>query len=304
MLAFCGPRSYQRGMKLSREALGYMLGLIGVIIFAGTLPATRIAVKTLDPWFVTFGRAAVAGVCAVVVLAVLRRPWPTPRQRWLIVLSASMVTLGFPGLMGVAMQTVPAAHGGVVLGVLPLMTAAFGALWQGSRPPRAFWLLSLVAAMVVIGFSLRGGGGHLERGDMFLFLASLCASIGYIFSADLSRDMPGWEVISWICVFALPFTLPMMLWWWPPDVALVSAEGWVSFAYVALFSQFIGFFAWNAGLAWGGIAGVSQMQYLQTFFTIAFAALINREAVGWDTVIVASIVVGLLVLGRKALVRR
>ena len=290
-------------MKLSRETLGYGFGLVGVLIFGGTLPATRIAVQTLNPWFVTFGRAAVAGLCAALVLALLRRPWPDARQRRLLLLSGIMVIFGFPGLMGLAMQTTPAAHGGVVLGLLPLMTAAFGAMWQGVRLPSRFWLLSLAAAALVIGFSLRGGGGHIGQGDLLLFLSALCASTGYIFSADLSRDMPGWEVISWVCAFALPITVPLTLWCWPADAAAVTMEGWTAFAYVALFSQFIGFFAWNAGLALGGVAGVSQIQYLQTFFTIGFAAFINREPVGWDTVAVAIAVVALLLLGRKALTR-
>lgn len=290
-------------MTFSRETLGYLFGLIGVIIFAGTLPATRMAVDMLDPWFVTFGRASLAGACAAVVLMVLRRPWPTARQRKFMLLSAPNIVFTFPALIGFAMQSVPASHGGVVLGMLPLLTAAFGALWNGNRPPAKFWLLSLVASVLVIAYSLRGGVGHAGQGDVLLFIAALCAAVGYVFSAEVARDMPSWEVISWICVFCLPITLPLTLWFSPADAANVSMKSWLAFGYVALFSQFIGFFAWNAGLALGGVAAVSQIQYLQTFFTIGFAALINRETIGWDTILVAVAVVGLLVLGRRALTR-
>lgn len=287
----------------SREALGYLLGLIGVIIFGGTLPATRLAVASLDPWFVTFGRAAIAGVLSALVLLILRRKRPDRRQVRLILATAVMVTCGFPGFMGVAMTTVPAAHGGVVLGVLPLTTAALAALWNRQHASPAFWLLAVIGAAIVVGYSLRGGGGHLSIGDIYLFLAALCASLGYVISADLTRDMPGWEVICWVCLYALPVTVPLALWWMPADVAAVTLPSWLGFAYAALFSQFIGFFAWNAGLALGGVQGVSQIQLLQTFFTLGFAALINGEAIGWDTLAVAAVIVALLVLSRHPRVR-
>ncbi len=286
-------------MMRSRAALGYLLGFVGVVIFSGTLPATRVAVATLDPWFVTFGRAAIAGLCAALVLLVLRRPLPARGTLKTLGLIGVMVTIGFPGFMGLAMTTVPAAHGGVVLGILPLMTAVVSALWHGVRPSPLFWLLSVIGAGIVVGFSLRSGGGHLEAGDAFLFVAAVSAAVGYVLSAQLARTMPGWEVISWVCLIMLPVTIPLSLVWWPPDLAAVTTTGWIALAYLALFSQFIGFFAWNAGLALGGVAGVSQIQLLQTFFTIGFAALINGEAIGFDTLGVAMVIVGLLYLGRR-----
>lgn len=286
-------------MKPSRTALGYLLGLVGVLIFSGTLPATRLAVETLNPWFVTFGRAAIAGVCAGVLLLVLRRPVPSRVVLRSLLLIGVMVTIGFPGFMGLAMARVPASHGGVVLGIMPLLTAMLSALWHGERPSRRFWLLALLGAGVVVGFSLRTGGGHLQAGDLFLFVAAISAAVGYVLSAQLTRSMPGWEVISWVCLVMLPVTVPLSLLWWPADLAAVTSTGWVSLAYLALFSQFIGFFAWNAGLAMGGVAGVSQIQLLQTFFTIAIAALINAEAIGWDTMGVAVLIVGMLYLGRR-----
>jgi len=286
-------------MTPSRTALGYLLGLVGVIIFSGTLPATRLAVVTLDPWFVTFGRAAIAGVCAGLLLLVLRRPVPGRSTLLTLVAIGVMVTIGFPGFMGLAMKTVPAAHGGVVLGILPLLTATVSAVWHGARPSPQFWLLSILGAAIVVGFSLRTGGGHLEAGDAFLFVAALSAAIGYVLSAELTRTMPGWEVISWVCLIMLPVTVPLSLLWFPADPAATTTTGWIALAYLALFSQFIGFFAWNAGLALGGVAGVSQIQLLQTFFTIGIAAVINGEAIGLDTLGVAGVIAVLLYLGRR-----
>ena len=160
--------------------------------------------------------------------------------------------------------------------------------------------LGVAGAAIVIGFSLRSGAGHIAIGDAYLFIAALSAAIGYVVSAELTRDMPGWEVISWVCVVMLPATVALSLVWWPAEMARVTTAGWVSLAYLALFSQFIGFFAWNAGLALGGVAGVSQVQLLQTFFTIGFAALINGEAIGLETVLVAGVIVVILFLGRRA----
>jgi drug/metabolite transporter (DMT)-like permease len=286
-------------MPASRETTGYLLGLAGVIIFAGTLPATRHAVATLDPWFVTFGRAAAAGALAGALLLALRRPFPTRAQLRPLAISGCMVLCGFPGMMGLAMKTVPAAHGGVVLGLLPLLTAAIGAIRNREQPGLAFWALSMLGAAVVIGFAMQAGGGGLEAGDLLLLLSALFAAIGYVYAADLSKEMAGWEVISWTCFLFLPLTVPLAYLFLPAQLGMVTTASWLGFAYVALFSQFIGFFAWNAGLAMGGVMKISQVQFLQTFFTIAIAALLNGESIGVDVLIAAGLVVAILIAMRR-----
>jgi drug/metabolite transporter (DMT)-like permease len=285
---------------LSRQTLGMGLGFIGMVIFGGTLPATRLAVAGLDPFFITVGRAAASGLLAAVLLLMLRRRWPSPRQIRTMLICIVTLVLGFPGLMALSMQTVPASHGGVVLGILPLTTAAASSLILGERPSLRFWLLAGLGTTVVVAFALRDSGGGIVIGDVYMFLAAISTSIGYVFSADLSREMPGWEVISWILALALPLTLPLAVWLWPADPSTVSTAAWVAFAYVSVFSMFVGFFAWNAGLAMGGVARVSQIQLLQTFVTLGLSAVINGEHIGLSTVAVAAIVVIIVAAGRNS----
>jgi drug/metabolite transporter (DMT)-like permease len=285
---------------MPRETLGLLLGLLGVVIFGATLPATRAAVADLAPWFVTTGRAAVAGGLAAIVLAVLRRPVPNKALWRDLAVASSCVTLGFPGLIGLAMQTVPASHGGVVLGILPLATALFAAIFSGDRPSRAFWFWSAVGAALVVVFSLRDSDLKVTVGDVYLFLAVFAAALGYVFSARVARHMPGWEVISWAVVVSLPITLPLAFWLQPADPGAVRFSAWAGFAYAALFSMYLGFFPWNAGLAMGGVARVSQTQLLQTFVTLGLSAVLLGERIDLVTVCFAVAVVGVVLLGRRA----
>lgn len=287
----------------SRETVGMWLGFVGVAIFAGTVPATRLAVAGLDPWFVTTGRAAVAGILSAIILLALRRPLPSWPQLRLMLVAAITMVFGFAGLMALSLQTVPASHGGVVLGVLPLSTAAAAALLLGERPSLRFWAFALAGTAVVVGFALRDSGGHLASGDIYMFAAAICSSIGYVYSGHLSKQMPGWEVICWIVVLVLPLTLPLSFLFAPHHPETVAASAWIGFAYVALFSMFIGFFAWNAGLAMGGVARVSQVQLFQTFITLGLSATINRETVDPATIAAAIAVVFIVALGRKTRIK-
>jgi drug/metabolite transporter (DMT)-like permease len=290
---------------LSRETLGLLLGFLGVCIFAGTLPFTRIAVEALSPGFIAAGRAALAGVLAGTTLLVLRRAWPGRADLLKFALGGLCLVGGFPLFTALAMQSVPAGHGGVVLGILPLATALISALIAGERPSAAFWIAAVIGAGLVVGFTLHEGGGGFEPGDLYLLAAVLSSSLGYVVSAQLAqRGYAGWEVISWILVVSLPLTVPVSLWLLPPDPAAVPAWSWIGFAYVTLLSQYLGFFAWNAGLAIGGIARVSQVQLLQTFVTLVFAAFLNGERIDALTWLVAVGVVGVVVAARYAAIRR
>jgi drug/metabolite transporter (DMT)-like permease len=289
---------------ISRETTGLLLGLIGVIIFGATLPATRVAVVDLSPWFVTTGRAAVAGLLALGVLLCMRKNLP-PHIFWRdIGIVSSCLCFGFPGFMGLAMQTVSASHGGVVLGILPLATAICGALFAGERPSKAYWVCGIVGAFLVIAFALRESEMSLMTGDIYLFFSVIAASVGYAFSGRLSRVMPGWEVISWALVAALPITIPVALWLMPADPFAVRASAWIGFAYVAIMSMYLGFFAWNAGLAMGGVARVSQVQLLQTFVTLIISAFFLGESIDTITIIFAISVVGMVLLGRMTSIKR
>jgi drug/metabolite transporter (DMT)-like permease len=203
------------------------------------------------------------------------------------------------------MQSVPASHGGVVLGILPLATSVISTLIAGERPSPAFWAAALAGAGLVIGFTLHEGGGSLGQGDLFLLAAALSSALGYVLSGKLVRNgMAGWEVISWVLVIALPVTVPLALWSMPDEPATVPAWSWISFVYVALMSQYLGFFAWNAGLALGGIAHVSQVQLLQTFVTLLIAAVINQETIALSAWLVAGAVFLLVIAANQAKVRQ
>lgn len=284
---------------VSRETLGLIIGTIGVIIFGVTLPMTRIAVVSLDPWFVTMGRAALAGLVALCILVVLRRSVPTRPELMRLGVAAVFVIVGFPGFTGFAMRLVPASHGGVVLGILPLVVALFGAIAAHERPSFGFWLSALAGAALVIGFSLRDGEGGLGLGDVLLLGAVLSAASGYTVLAGLTKSRPGWEVISWTVVISLPVTLPFAVLTAPSDLFAVPLPHWGAFLYLGLMSQYVGFFFWNTGLAMGGQARVSQTQLLQTFVTLAFAAWVNGEQVDLLTWIFAVAVVGVVLIGRR-----
>jgi len=284
---------------LSRETLGLLLGFIGVAVFGGTLPATRIAVSAIDPIALTALRTAIAGLCSLVLLIVLRRPLP-PRRLWPQLAVAMLgVCILFPFLMALAVQTVDASHGGVVLGILPVATALVAVLITHERPKPLFWIASMVGAALVVGFALRQGGGTLSSGDLLLLAAVAVSAIGYAFSGRLTAEMPGWEVISWVLVMGLPISLPAAVFTLPADLTDIPLKPWLALLYVALFSQWIGFFAWNAGMAMGGIARVSQVQLLQPFITFALAACFNGETITLQTVLFASAVVATVAISTR-----
>ena len=285
--------------SLSREHLGLLLGFIGMAIFGGTLPATRIAVSAIDPMALTALRTAIAGLCSLALLLVLRRPLP-PRRLWApLAIAMLCVSVLFPFLMALAVQTVDASHGGVVMGVLPIATALVAVLITHERPRPLFWIASVAGAALVIAFALRQGGGALSTGDLLLFAAVAVSAIGYAFSGRLTADMPGWEVISWVLVMALPISLPRPALTMPADLSHIALKPWLALLYVAVFSQWVGFFAWNAGMAIGGIARVSQVQLLQPFVTFALAATFNGETITLQILLFAAAVVATVAIGTR-----
>lgn len=291
--------------KLSAgESRGMWLGLVGVAVFSLTLPFTRIAVAELNPAFVAFGRAVVAALCSLALLAWTRAPLPTAQQLRGLVITALGVVVGFPLFSSIAMRYVPAAHGAVVVGLLPLATALFGALRFGERPSAGFWLAALAGSGIVIGFALREGGGTFHMADFALFAAVVTAAMGYAEGGRLSQAMGGQQVIAWALVVSLPVTAPVTAWLaWEYGVT-ASPASWLAFGYVSLFSMFIGFFFWYKGLALGGIARVGQVQLLQPFMSLLGAAAIAGEALDASNVLFALAVIAVVAVGRRMAVRR
>ncbi|MEP0518635.1 MAG: DMT family transporter [Hyphomicrobiales bacterium] len=287
-----------------RIGLGLFLGFLGVIMFGGTLPFTRMAVTELSPWFVTFGRASVAGVIALLILFALRKKPIKQKNLFKLALSALCLVIGFPVFMGIAMQTVPSSHGGVVLGVMPLLTAVFATLFAGEKATVTFWVWSAVGAALVVTFALQDGGLSFGLGDIWLAIGGTLASLGYAFSGVLSRKMPGWEVISRGLVLSLPVTLTGAFLTFPEAPENISSAAWTGFAYVALVSMFLGFVAWNAGMALGGVAKVGQLQLLQTFVTLIIAALLLGEPLTLNMWLFATLILATVLLGQRARVAR
>jgi drug/metabolite transporter (DMT)-like permease len=286
-------------MRPNPLLLSLPLGALAVALFAASLPMTRLAVSSLDPWFVTAARAALAGLVAVSVLLVLRRPIPW-RDLPRLVLIALCLVIGFPGLMAVAMLSVPSAHGGVILGLLPIVTAVAAVFVAHERPSPLFWAMSLLGASLVVAFSLRDGALLPMRGDLVLFLSVAICGSGYAFAGTLSRRMPGWEVISWAVAISLPVLLPLTIFLWPADAASVPWRPWAALLYLALVSQYFGFWLWNNALAIGGVARIGQVQLLQPFATLALAALILRERIDLRTILFATAVMVVVTLGLRA----
>jgi len=284
--------------QLPHPLAGFALGLTGVIIFSATLPFTHIALDGFSPLFITFARALVAAMIAGVALLVLRKRFP---RKHLIPLAIAglLLAYGFPLFSSIAMQTVPASHGGVVLGILPLMTAASAAIIGGERPGPAFWAWSSLGAFLVLSFSLSGADIEPAIGDLWLACAAISAACGYAISGKLSRTLPGWEVISWALIIIAPISLIGTLASWSSGVQSPDSAALAAFAYLALGSMFLGFVFWNKGLAIGGIARIGQVQLFQSFFTIALSAVLLGEQITWVPVAFASAVAFVVWCGRK-----
>lgn len=287
---------------MERSTAGWGSGLIGVMIFSGSLPATRVAVAEFTPMFLTSARAALAALLAAALLLALRQPRPARTDVFPLGVVALGVVVGFPLLTALALRQITAAHATVFIGLLPLATAVFGVLRGGERPRPAFWLFSILGAAAVAGFALsRSDGGSVE-GDLLMTAAILLCGLGYAEGAALSRRLGGWQVISWALLLSLPMMGAITLATLPDRWSGIGAPAWAGLAYVSIFSMLVGFIFWYRGLALGGIAGVSQLQLLQPFFGLMLAAGLLGEPVAGTMVATAAIVV-LCVAGARRFAR-
>jgi len=296
MLRLGQPRWRGSAPRRRRQAL--YLGLTGVVIFGLTLPATRLAVADFDPLFVTFGRALLAAAPAALTLIWTRPPPPSRRDWPRLAAFAACAIIGFPLLMAVAMQQAPAAHGAVVLAVLPLLTAMGAALVAGERPSLGFWACGVAgSASVLLYMRLSGAGsGALQFPDLLLAASAIAAAMAYALGGELARRIGGSQVICWALLVSAPVNgVALLALAWPINWQ-AQASAWAGFIYVSVFSMFLGFFAWNKGLAIGGIARVGQIQLLQPFVALAASAALLGERVGWLEVGFATLVVGLVAL--------
>ncbi len=287
---------------------GLALGVLGVVIFAMTLPMTRLAVGAagdaqLPPAFVTAGRAALAGLLSLAYLRWVAAARPA-REHWpSLAICALGTVLGFPLFLALALRHVDAMHAAVITGVLPLGTAMAAALWLRQRASFGFWFCAWLGCALVLAFAAQRGQGGLSAGDGLLLLAVASASIGYVAGARVSARLPAEQVICWVLVWSLPLTLPAMLATWPDTASAVRVSAWVGLGYVTLFSMWLGFFAWYRGLALGGVLRVSQVQLLQPFLALLFAVPVLGERLDTVTVVFALLVMVVVFVGKRMPVR-
>lgn len=274
-------------------------GFLGVVIFSGSLPATRVAVADFSPLFLTSTRAVLATILAVALLSVMRQPLPKRADLASFAIVSFGVVVGFPLLTALALQHITSAHSIVFIGLLPLATAIFGVLRGGERPKPLFWLFSILGSATVAGFALTNDAEISLTGDLLMVAAVIVCGLGYAEGAVLSRRYGGWQVISWALVIALPFMLAIAVATLPGTWTGIASSAWIGLAYVSVFSMFVGFVFWYRGLAFGGSTGVGQLQLLQPFFGLALAGLLLGEAVAWSMLAATGLVVVCVAFARK-----
>ncbi|AJD39966.1 DMT family transporter [Rhizobium sp. SEMIA 4085] len=278
---------------------GWINGFLGVLIFSGSLPATRVAVANFDPLFLTVARAAIAGMLALCLLLAFREKRPGRADLLSLLVVSLGVVIGFPLLTAFALKHITSAHSTVFIGLLPLATAVFGVLRGGERPRPVFWLFSCLGSAIVAGFALMREDAASSVGDLLMLAAVIVCGLGYAEGGRLSRKLGGWQVISWALVLSLPVMLVLSLVVMPPSFPDAASTSWIGLAYVSLFSMLIGFIFWYRGLALGGIAAVGQLQLLQPFFSLALAAVLLHEKVSLSMFAVTLAVVACVAGAKK-----
>lgn len=279
--------------------VGLALALLGVFFFSLSLPMTKLALDGFNPYFTAFGRAVVAGILAVAILAIRRVPFPD-RSLWRgIWYTVAGAVVGWPVLVALALERTTSAHTAVIASFMPLCTAVL-AVWRNKeRVSTQFWLAASTGTAALVLFSLSRGGaeGADLTADLLMVGAVFASSWCYVEGANLTKAMPGWQVISWVVVFALPITIPasLLVHVVLPRPDAIPLHAWSGFLFISIFSMYFGFFAWYRGLSQAGVAKGSQMQQLQALMTLGWSALLLGEVVGWTTVVAALAVVASVV---------
>ncbi|SCX21414.1 DMT family transporter [Agrobacterium rosae] len=285
---------------MDRQSAGWVSGFVGVVIFSGSLPATRLAVTGFDPVFLTLARASIAGLLGLALLAVFRQKRPARADLMSLAIVSLGVVVGFPLLTAMALKHMTSAHSVVFIGLLPLATAICAVLRGGERPRLAFWLYSCLGSALVAGFAIIQGGSASLTGDLLMLAAIALCGLGYAEGAALSRKLGGWQVISWALVLSLPVMLPLALFTMPGSWSNIAGAAWGGLVYVSLFSMLIGFIFWYRGLALGGIAAVGQLQLLQPFMGLVLAASLLGETVSIPMLLTTLGVVACVVGAKKS----
>jgi drug/metabolite transporter (DMT)-like permease len=289
---------------VNKETKGMLIGFVGILIFSLTLPVTKIAILSFDPYFIAFGRATLAGALALAYLVIFKEPMLAKADIGKLVVIALGVVFGFPIFTTVAMAYGSSSHGAVILGMMPLASTVIGAIRFGERPSVGFWMVSLLGAALVVTYALLKSSGSFTLVDVLLVLGGICACIGYVEGGELSRKMNPRAVISWALVISLPANIVFSYLTFDSAYLNVGTFAWSIFVYLSLFPMFLGFFFWYEGLAIGGIARVSQVQLIQPFCTLIVASILLGDSLTWTNVVFAVLVVSTVILGKRMLIKR
>ena len=295
---------YTQRVIVNKETKGMLIGFIGILIFSLTLPVSKIAVLSFDPYFIAFGRATLAGMVALAYLLYKKEFMPSKADFAKFVVIALGVVFGFPIFTTVAMAEGSSSHGAVILGMMPLATTVIGVIRFKERPSLGFWLVSLLGAALVVLYALLKNSGSFTYIDVLLVLGGISACVGYVEGGELSKKMNPRSVISWALAISLPINIIMSYATFTPQYLHVGPIAWTSFTYLSLFSMYIGFFFWYEGLAVGGIARVSQVQLTQPFCTLVAASILLGDSLTIMNVVFAFLVVSTVILGKRMLIKR
>lgn len=283
----------------SQTSNGWLNGLIGVLLFSGSMPATKVAVLSLDPIFVTVVRALIAAILAASFLIIYKVKVPNKIQTQSIFIVSIGAVIGFPLLSAIALQHMTAARSLVFLGTLPLSTAVFAVIRGKEKPKPIFWLFALLGSSLVVGFALMQNSQSSLEGDLLMLAAIILCGLAYAEGAKLTKTLGGSQVISWAIIFATPIVIPLFYFYFPSSVASITIDAWTSLFYLGTMSMFTGFIYWYKGLAQGGIATVGQLQLLQPFFGLALAAFLLNEYVSTQMVFITMGVVLCVAASKK-----
>lgn len=281
-----------------------LIGFIGILIFSLTLPISKIAVVSFSPYFIAFGRAALAGLVALAYLTYKQAPLPSKADLAKFAVIALGVVFGFPIFTTLAMQEGSSSHGAVILGMMPLATTVIGVIRFRERPSLGFWLVSMLGAGLVVVYALLKSSGSFTYIDGLLVLGGICACVGYVEGGELSRRMNPRIVISWALVVALPINIVASYFTFSSIYWTANAIAWTSFVYLSIFPMYLGFFFWYEGLAVGGIARVSQVQLIQPFCTLIASSIFLGDQITLMNMVFAFLVVSTVILSKRMLVKR
>jgi drug/metabolite transporter (DMT)-like permease len=287
--------------SVRREGLAWAFA--GVLLFSFSVPLTKEAVGGFSPFLTATGRAVIAGVLAAALLAIRRVPLPPAEHLRPLVFTMLGAVFGWPILLALALERTTSAHVAVIAAFMPLTTALIAVLRTHERVTWQFWAAAVTGTAALVAFALsRGGtdGGDLVA-DGLVVGAVLASSWCYVEGASVTRAMPGWQVISWVVVLALPATVPASaILWWAGGVQEPTSVEWGSLLLLGISSMYLGFFAWYRGLSLAGIARGGQVQQLQALLTLVWSALFLGESVTATTVLVALAVIACVVWSQRA----